>query len=109
MLRIKQNMPARSQKRGKAPTPSVGKGLPGFRIERKPSCEGVGALDHQATPTAYNNSHYTYSDFKLTNDGYKAGCTLLCTLCPRCNLRVYRTPIGWMACNLCGWSVEPCL
>jgi hypothetical protein len=30
----------------------VGKGLPGFGIERAPSREGVSALDHQATPAA---------------------------------------------------------
>jgi hypothetical protein len=30
----------------------VGKGVPGFGIERAPSREGVSALDHQATPAA---------------------------------------------------------
>ncbi len=50
MLRIEQNKPARSWKRGEAPIPRVGKGLSGFRIERAPPCEGVSALDHQATP-----------------------------------------------------------
>jgi hypothetical protein len=34
MLRIKQNLPAISRKRGEAPIPRVGKGLPGFGIER---------------------------------------------------------------------------
>jgi hypothetical protein len=53
MLRIEQNLPARSQqKRGEAPIPRVGKGLPGFGIGRAPSREGVSALDHQATPAA---------------------------------------------------------
>ncbi len=56
-----------------------------------------------------HDGSWTISDFKLTDDGYKAGCTHLCIQCPRCNLPVYRTPIGWMACNLCGWSVVPCL
>jgi hypothetical protein len=36
----------------KHPIPRVGKGVPGFGIERAPSCEGVSALDHQATPAA---------------------------------------------------------
>ncbi len=52
MLRIEQNLPARSRKRGEAPIARVGKGLPGFGIERAPSREGVNALDHQATPAA---------------------------------------------------------
>ncbi len=52
MLRIEQNLPARSQKRGEAPIPRVGRGLPGFGIERAPSHEWVSALDHQATPAA---------------------------------------------------------
>jgi hypothetical protein len=30
----------------------VGKGVPGFGIERAPSREGVSALDHQAAPAA---------------------------------------------------------
>jgi hypothetical protein len=59
------------------------------------------------------------SDFKLTNDGYKAGCTLLCIQCPRCNLpRCLCTALllaGWLvtcvggplypACNCCVTSV----
>jgi hypothetical protein len=52
MLRIEQNLPARSWKRGEAPIPRLGKGLPGFGIEHAPSRVGVSALDHQATPTA---------------------------------------------------------
>jgi hypothetical protein len=52
ILRIEQNLPARSWKRGEAPIPRVGKGLPGFRIKRASSREGVSALDHQATPAA---------------------------------------------------------
>ncbi len=52
MLRIEQNLPARSRKGGEAPIPRVGKGLPGFGIERATSREGVIALDHQATPAA---------------------------------------------------------
>ncbi len=57
MLRIEQNLPARSQKRGEAPIPRVGKGLPRFGIERALSREGVRALDHQATPAAHLSSH----------------------------------------------------
>ncbi len=53
MLRIEQNLPARSRKRGEAPIPRVGKWLPGFGIEQAPSREGVSALDHQATPAAW--------------------------------------------------------
>ncbi len=53
LLRIEQNLPARSRKRGDALIPRVGKGLPGFGIERASSGEGVSALDHQqATPAA---------------------------------------------------------
>jgi hypothetical protein len=51
-LRIETNLPARSRKRGEAPIPRVGRGLPGFGIERGPSREGVSALDHQATLAA---------------------------------------------------------
>ncbi len=46
MLRIKQNLPARSRKRGEAPIPRVEKRLPGF----------VSALDHQATAPAPSQS-----------------------------------------------------
>jgi hypothetical protein len=52
MLKIDQNLPARSRKRGEAPIPRVRKGLPGFGIERAPSNDAVSALDHQATPAA---------------------------------------------------------
>ncbi len=52
MLRIKQNLPGRSWKRGEAPIPRKGKGLPGFGIEPAPSREEVSALDHQATLVA---------------------------------------------------------
>jgi hypothetical protein len=58
MLRIEQNLPARSQKRGEASIPRVGKGLPGFGIERAPSREGVSALDHQSTPAAQTLSYF---------------------------------------------------
>jgi hypothetical protein len=36
----------------------VGKGVPGFRIERAPSRAGVSALDHQATPAASYEAWY---------------------------------------------------
>jgi hypothetical protein len=53
MFRIEQNLPAISRKRGEAPLPRVGKGLPGFRVEGAASREGVSALDHHAiTPAA---------------------------------------------------------
>ncbi len=57
-MRIEQNLPARSRKRDEALIPRVGKGLPGFRIERAPSREGVSALDHQATPAALSSLCY---------------------------------------------------
>ncbi len=58
MLRIKQNLPARSQnKMGEALILiRKGKGLPGVRIERAPSREGVSALNDQATPATYLQS-----------------------------------------------------
>ncbi len=52
MLRIEQNLPARSRKRVEARIPRVGKGLSGFGIERASSREGFSVLDHQATPAA---------------------------------------------------------
>ncbi len=55
MLRIKQNLPARSRKSGEAPIPRMGKGLPGFGIERTPFHEGVSVLDHQATLAGHQN------------------------------------------------------
>jgi hypothetical protein len=54
MLRIEQNLPARSQKRVEAPFPRVGKSVPWFGIERAPCLAGVSALDHQATLVALN-------------------------------------------------------
>jgi hypothetical protein len=58
LLKVEQNLPARSRKRGEAPIPRMGKGLPGFAIERAPSHDGGSALDHHATPAArYNHTH----------------------------------------------------
>ncbi len=57
-------------------------------------------------------ARYTYSDFKLTDEGYKAGCTLLCMQCPRCNLPVLPCTALLLAGSLVtcvGWSVVPCL
>ncbi len=48
----------------------------------------------------------TNSDFKLTSEGCKASCPLVCILCPQCNLCVYRAPIGCSPCTLRGLS--PC-
>jgi hypothetical protein len=47
-----------SRKRGKAPIPRAGEGLPGLGIERGPSLAEVSAQDHQSTPAAFLADHY---------------------------------------------------
>jgi hypothetical protein len=50
----------------------VGKGLPELGIERVPSLEGAGALDHQATPAAKILS--SRIGFEKTNKYVRKGC-----------------------------------
>ncbi len=54
----------------KHPIPRVGKGVPGFGLERAPSREGVSALDHQATPAATTMHYFCHNSsacFKLSS------------------------------------------
>ncbi len=85
MLRIKQNLPARSRKRGEAPISRMGKGVPGFRIERASSHEGVSAPDHQATPAASSywcrRNHYRLSLKSLSLWPYISSSWRLHELC----------------------------
>jgi hypothetical protein len=60
MLRIEQNLPARSRKKGEGSIPRVGKGLPGLGIERALSRQKVSALDHQATTVAPKKCSIVY-------------------------------------------------